>query len=225
MLPEKMTLLRKKFSDSALTAETMLDRILKGLTHLDPDFFQTMTRLEDQMNQFEIELDFYCTSIISLYAPEAKDLRTVLMVLKMNHDIERTGDLLFGIAKALKHLSEQGEKADPELSMLMADAAEMVRGVIRAFLDEDVVKAESILSQDEVVDSRRHAIISRMLTTISKDPDHVSRYYDSIKIAQKIERIGDHATNMAEDIIYMVKARTIKHHGGDHPDGVGPTPA
>ena len=116
MLREKLLQLRKKFTDSAGAVETMLDRVGKALINPDSDFMEELSVLEAQVNHYELELDFFCTSIISLYAPEAKDLRTVLMILKMNGDVERIGDLLYGIAKVVRNLRETGEPADAALA-------------------------------------------------------------------------------------------------------------
>lgn len=218
MLRERMQMLRKKYTDSVTTVDSMLEQVKQALASPREGFLEDLGKLEDQVNHYELELDFYCTSIISLYAPEAKDLRTVLMILKMNSDVERIGDLLFGIGKVVKQLQETGEKVDPELLGLLTDAGSMFTQTGRAFLDEDETKASSVLQMDDAIDSRRHVIIGRMLETIAKDPTHVQRYYSNIKITQKIERIADHSTNIAEDVIYMLKATSVKHH---HDEGHG----
>jgi len=218
MLREKMELLRKKFTDSIAEVEGMLAEVSGGLVEASEGFLEKVAAREERVNQFELELDFFCTSIISLYAPEARDLRTVLMILKMTNDVERIGDLLYGVAKVVAQLREQGEACDPELRGLLDDAGAMFKRAVDAFFEEDAQKADAVLADDDAIDQRRHRIIGRMLETIAKDPDHVRRYYSNIKATQKVERIADHATNIAEDVIYMIKATSVKHQ---HEEGHG----
>lgn len=216
MLREKMELLRKKFTEGAGLVEAMLEAVEKALGGGREGFVEEVRAYEDKINQLENELDFYCTSIISLYGPEARDLRTVLMILKMNNELERVGDLLWGIAKSLRLIREKGSIVNLQpVTKLLSEAGKMFRSSINAFLKEDYALAESILAQDDAVDEERSKMVRNYLMEMEKEPKQVESLYHLIKITQNAERIADHATNISEDVIYMVEGRNVKHHGND----------
>jgi len=216
MLREKMELLRKKFTEGAGLVEAMLEAVEKALSGAREGFIEEVRAYEDKINQLENELDFYCTSIISLYGPEARDLRTVLMILKMNNELERVGDLLWGIAKSLRLIREKGSVVNlAPVTKLLSEAGKMFHSSINAFLQEDHALAESILAQDDAVDEERSKMVRNYLMEMEKEPKQVESLYHLIKITQNAERIADHATNISEDVIYMVEGRNVKHHGND----------
>ncbi|MBL8992914.1 MAG: phosphate signaling complex protein PhoU [Spirochaetia bacterium] len=211
-----MELLRKKFTEGAGLVEAMLEAVEKALAGTRDGFIEEVRAYEDKINQLENELDFYCTSIISLYGPEARDLRTVLMILKMNNELERVGDLLWGIAKSLRLIREKGSVVNlGPVTKLLSEAGKMFHSSINAFLQEDHALAESILAQDDAVDEERSKMVRNYLMEMEKEPKQVESLYHLIKITQNAERIADHATNISEDVIYMVEGRNVKHHGND----------
>ncbi len=212
MLKEKMLMLSRKFSQDATIIEQMLSLVIKAMAEKPSEaFFKEMTDLEEKVNQYQVEIDFYCTSIISLYAPEARDLRTVLMILKMNNEMERVGDMLNGIAKALRALEDAAPDAhQKDITELLRIAGKMFKDAIDSFLTDDAQKAHSLLKQDSFIDAERTRIIQLQLEGMAKEPKQVEKLFYLIKITQKIERIADHATNLAEDIIYIIEGKDVK---------------
>jgi phosphate transport system protein len=133
------------------------------------------------------------------------------MILKMNGEMERVGDLLNGIGKsliALENLGAQGAQKD--ITELLKASGKMFKDAINSFLSDDVSKAHEVLTQDDFVDAERNRIITLQLEEMAKDPRNVERLFNLIKITQKIERIADHATNLCEDIIYIIEGRDVK---------------
>ncbi|MBU0579708.1 MAG: phosphate signaling complex protein PhoU, partial [Candidatus Margulisbacteria bacterium] len=168
---------------------------------------------ENKANQKEILIEDNCTVTIAQFQPKAKELRTILMILKMNNDLERMGDHAVNISKnslvlleqpkinSLTHIPEMGKKA-----------LNMLKDSITSFINEDALLAKAVCERDDEVDNYRKIILSELLKHMHDDPQKIDRAIRLINISKDIERIADLATNICEDVLYMVAGRVIKHH-------------
>jgi len=169
--------------------------------------------MEPQINELHLELDDRALQLLALQQPMAVDLRFITGTIKINSDLERMGDQAVNIAQRALSLVAQ-----PALKPLidiphMADIAEkMVKDALDAFVRRDTELARQVVLRDDEVDNYRDLIFRELIAHMIKDPRHILQALDLILVSRNLERIADHATNIAEDVIYMVLGRDIRHH-------------
>ncbi|MCX7784617.1 MAG: phosphate signaling complex protein PhoU [candidate division WOR-3 bacterium] len=214
LLDMKLLALKKSLIDYATLVEHMIDKVMTGLLKKEKSLLQELIdKDEPKTNQLELEVEELGTNLIAQYEPKAKDLRIVLMVLKINNDLERIGDHLVNIAESALYLIER-----PQVKPLidipkMADLViKMLKDSITAFVNEDAKLAQSVCEQDSVVDSLLEQVIRELITYMTSDPKTIERSLHLIRIAHNLERIADLSTNISEDVIFIVEGRVIKHH-------------
>ena len=191
------------------------DALVNGRRELLDDI---IGRDEARANASEMDLDEEGTSIIAQHQPMARDLRTVLMVLRITNDLERMADHAVNIAEALKeHAAVRGPLADPEVARMFDVTLGMVDSAIRAFLDEDAALGQAVCRQDATVDALATSALERLSSSMTDDPATVERNLVLLKVAGNLERVADLSTNIGEDVIYMVEGRVIKHHHAEGP--------
>lgn len=214
MLEEKLPALKRELIEFASLVENMIEKSIKGLMRKDSALLrEVIEQDEPKANAFEIELDEHCTNLIAQYQPIAKDLRTVLMILKMNSDIERMGDHAVNIAESATYLIERTPvKPLLDTPRMAEEVVQMVNGSLRSFINEDARLARSICEQDDIVDALAEQILRELITYMSADPSTIERSLHLLDIAGNLERIADLSTNICEDVIFMVEGRVIKHH-------------
>ncbi len=172
---------------------------------------------EKMVDAYELRLDRDCENIIALYNPVATDLRLTLAILKINTDLERIGDFARGIAKFIKRCPK--ESLNPELLKvsqfddLIKNAIEMLTDAKRAFENENSRMAVSIFSHDEFLDDIHRQSNKIIADYIRKHPDEIDEALNMHSIIRKIERIGDHCSNIAEEIVFYIDAKVLKHSG------------
>lgn len=173
------------------------------------------------VDQLEMEIDEACHSLIGRKQPTAIDLRFLVAVMKINSDLERIGDSAVNIAQSVEHLNDQPPLKPyidlPHLSQLVQT---MVRQSLDAFVHRDVELATEVCKSDDGVDGLYKQIFRELLTYMIEDPKTVSRALHLLLISRNLERIADHATNIAEDVVYYVEGRDIRHSGGLGPEAV-----
>ncbi|HTY02660.1 MAG TPA: phosphate signaling complex protein PhoU [Rhodocyclaceae bacterium] len=167
------------------------------------------------VNRSEVELDEACTHIIARRQPTASDLRTVMMVIKTITDLERIGDEAKKIAKKARALHAGDAPFTPRVPLQHAAALalQMLRQALDAFARSDASAAAQIVRQDQEVDAEFKAIMRQLITFMMEDPRTISPALDVLFIAKSIERIGDHAKNLSEYVVYMVRGRDVRHIG------------
>jgi phosphate transport system protein len=168
-----------------------------------------------RINAAEVALDETCSHIIAKRQPAAVDLRMIMMVIKTITDLERSGDEAKKIAKMAKkvHSDEAGFAPRIELRHVAQLAVEMLRKALDSFARLDVNTAFEVVRQDKEVDAEFKAIMRQLITFMMEDPRTISRGLEIVFIAKSIERIGDHAKNISEYVVYMVKGRDVRHIG------------
>jgi phosphate transport system protein len=195
--------------------EQQVVRAMEGLASGDLTLIEQTIDNDKRINQLEIELDEACTHIIARRQPAASDLRMVMMVIKTITDLERIGDEAKKIAKKARSLHTDDLRAAPGIEMRHVSdiAVGMLRQALDAFARLDMVAAAQVVRQDKEVDSEFKSIMRQLITFMMEDPRTISRSLDLLFIAKSIERIGDHAKNLAEYVVYMAKGRDVRHAG------------
>ncbi|HVP58239.1 MAG TPA: phosphate signaling complex protein PhoU [bacterium] len=221
MLEERMTALKREILGYAGLVEDMIEKAVTGLLQKRHEMLtEVIEQYEPRANALEIEMDDMCTALIAQYEPKARDLRTILMVLKMSNDFERMGDHAVNIAESGLYLMERPPvKPYIDVPRMAEVTIKMLRDSITAFVNEDAVLAKNVCERDSIVDDLRIQLLRELITYMASDPGTIERALHLIRVSGNLERIADLATNACEDVIFMVEGRVIKHHHFEEPDG------
>lgn len=195
--------------------EVQIARALDGFASGDIDELDEVINNDKRINELEVELDEACTHLIARRQPTAGDLRLVMTVIKMITDLERIGDEAKKVAKLSRrqHTAETPYVPRIELRHAASIAVDMLRKTLDAFARLDVSTAADVVRQDKDVDAEFKGIIRQLITFLMEDPRTITRGIDTLFMAKAIERIGDHAKNMAEHVVYLVNGRDVRHAG------------
>jgi phosphate transport system protein len=186
----------------------------ESLLKLDKDLAREVILSERRVNAYELKLDRDCENIFALFNPVAVDLRFVLAVLKINNNLERTGDIVEGIAKFVLNVDSNFDTKLLEITRVVemfAAANEMMESVLEAFDKEDTSLARKVFQQDELLDDINIKANSIVADYIRNHPDNIESSLYLLSIIRKLERVGDQAKNMAEEIIFYIEAKVLKH--------------
>jgi phosphate transport system protein len=168
------------------------------------------------INVLHIEIDDRCLKLLALHQPMAVDLRAIVAAVKINTDLERVGDLAVNIAEAARRYGTHPPvKKLIDIPRMATIAQQMLRDSLDAFVRRDVDLAQQVLNQDDILDGLKTQVFRELLTYMLQDPATIEPALDLILISRHLERIGDHATNIGEDVIFMVSGRDVRHHAGD----------
>jgi phosphate transport system protein len=194
--------------------ERAIEEATHGLVDREPARFKTVHELEKGINQSHIEVDENSVKLLARQSPLAADLRLVVAIIKINTDLERMGDQAVNIAyNGERYLSEPPLKPLIDLPRMAQIVREMVRQSLDAFVKKDIQLARQVLDRDDSVDRLKDQIFRELLTYMISDPRTIERALNLILIARNLERLGDHATNIAEDVIYAISGQDIRHGG------------
>ena len=186
---------------------------IKGLAERDHGLVEQAVTGDDAVNVLHIEIDNRCFTLLALHQPMAADLRTIVAAVKINTDLERVGDLAVNIAEAASRYARHLPiKPLIDIPQMAAIAQSMLRDALDSFVRRDVVLAQKVLDEDDRLDSLKTQLFRELLTYMLQDPTTIEPALDLILVSRHLERIGDHATNIAEDVIYIVSARDVRHH-------------
>ncbi len=192
--------------------EKAIEEATQALILREPKRFALVFEQEAKINELHIRVDDTCVRIIAKQGPLAADLRWVIASIKINTDLERMGDQAVNIAhNGARYLTEPPLKPLIDLPRMAQQVREMVRGCLDAFVRKDLALAEQVISKDDVVDGYKNEIFDELRNYMIKDPLSVERALNLILIARNLERLGDHSTNIAEDVIYALTGRDIRH--------------
>ena len=214
MLAKEITSLKKRLLDYATHVETMINKSIRGLLDRDRDVLnEVLEKDEPKANDLEIELEERCTVLIAKFQPAAKDLRTIMMAAQMNNDLERMGDLAVNIVESALYLTDR-EPLKPfiDIPNMARIVSQMVKDSIDAFNNEDAKLAQNVCERDQLIDDLKDQILRELVTYMMANPANIERAFQIIRIANSLERIADHSTNLCEDLIYIAEGRVIKHH-------------
>lgn len=205
--------LKLKMEEYGLLVEHMVRDGVRGLVERDRGMLQrVLEEMEERADRMELEIEEMCISFIATQQPRAKLLRTVMMIYKINNDLERIGDLATSIAEASLYLLERPQlKPLVDLPRMAEITVEMLSDALRSFFDEDQELALKVLRQDDTVDALRDQISRELVTYMASDPSTIDRAMQILRISRSLERIADLATNISEDAVFAVSGSIIRH--------------
>lgn len=197
--------------------EQQVRKAMEGLAAGDLPLLETVILDDNRVNRLEIELDAACNKVIAKRQPTAIDLRMIITVLKSTADLERIGDKARKIARLGTALHDQHAAGIPdvELSHISELSLKMLRTSLDAFARLDVTSAAEVMRLDETVNAEYQALVRQLITYMMEDPRTITHSLDIMGIAKAIERVGDHAKNIAEYVVYMVKGLDVRHSSLD----------
>ncbi|MCL4557472.1 MAG: phosphate signaling complex protein PhoU [Deltaproteobacteria bacterium] len=194
-------------------AQTMIHKSVKALTDRDTAMLREVYGLEESVNAMHVEIDDFCLKLLALRQPQAGDLRMITGAIKINTDLERLGDQAVNIAQRTESLLERPViKPLVDIPRESTIAQKMVSDSLDAFIRKDVKLAEDVLTRDDTIDDINNQIFRELLTYMMSDHTTIPTAIDLIFVSKNLERIADHATNIAEDVIFMVIGKDIRHH-------------
>jgi phosphate transport system protein len=212
--PEQLAELRELVLRMGGLVEQMTRRVVQSLVERNLGILAEVREMESQVNQLHVEIDEACLELIALRQPAAVDLRFITAAMKIIVDMERIGDQAINIVERAESLL-----AVPPLKPLidiprMADIAqEMLKASLDAYVNGDDELAYRTIEKDDEVDQLKDQVFRELLTFMMSDPTTIPRAMDLILVSRHIERIADHATNICEDVIFMVKGKDVRHQG------------
>ena len=204
--------LKKKLIHMAALAETMIDKAISELVSRDESVADKVPVYEEELNRLQIEIDEAALTLLATRQPVATDLRFIVAATKINSELERIGDLVMNITENAHVLLQQPPLKPPIDIPRMADLArKMVRESLNSFVGEDPLLAQTVIMTDDQVDGLKEQVLRELLTYMMADPRSIERAIALIFISRHLERIADHATNIAEDVIYLTQGRDVRH--------------
>lgn len=198
--------------------EASIEEATRALQERKPERFLKVFELERTINQAHIEVDDACVSLLARQSPLAADLRFVVAVLKINTDLERMGDQAVNIAyNGRSYLEHPALKTLITIPKMAEEVRTMTREALDAFVKQDRSLAQGVLNRDDSVDRSKNEIFHELTQMMMSEPKTVPQALNLILIARNLERIGDHATNIAEDVIYAISGDDVRHGGFKQP--------
>jgi phosphate transport system protein len=210
---ESLDALKERLLAMGGLVEAQVHTAVRALVERDRSLIGRVTDGDAPVNRLHIDIDSRCFTLLALHQPMATDLRTIVSAVKINTDLERVGDLAVNLVEAaeryLKHAPVKPLVDIPR----MADLAQaMLRDALDAFVRRDTVLAQHVLDTDDEVDGLKDQVFRELLGSMAKDHGLIEPALDLILASRHLERIADHATNVAEDVIFIVSARDVRHH-------------
>lgn len=205
---------RAKVLEMGGLVEQQIVNALESLTNVDLNLAREVMLSDARVNALEVQIDEDCSHIIARRQPAAGDLRMIMMMVKTITDLERIGDEATKIARTAQRIYEQDRMFKPrftEIKTMVRIVREMLRMSLDSFARLDVSQTVEVAKQDEQVDEQFRAAMRQLITFMLEDPRTISMSLEVLFVAKAVERIGDHAKNIAEYVVYMVKGKDIRH--------------
>lgn len=220
---DELQTLKERLLTMGGLAEESVRLATQALVDRSPELVDRVLAADHPINQLHIEIDQRCFTLLALHQPMASDLRTIVAAVKINTDLERVGDLAVNIAEAtVRYLSHPPVKPLIDIPQMASIAQGMLRDALESFVTRDMALAQDVLNRDDRLDGLKTQVFRELLTYMLQDLRTVEPALDLILVSRHLERIGDHATNVAEDVIFLVSARDVRHHATDHPSAPEP---
>jgi phosphate transport system protein len=209
----KLDDLKERLLVMAGMAEQAIQRAVEAYRVRDISLCDLVIRSEISINSFEREIDQMALDLLAMEQPMAIDLRFILAVIKINADLERVGDQAVSIADRVRDLQAFPVVDMPvDIPRMASLASAMVRKALKAFIEADAEMATSVLTMDDNVDKLNDAAFFALSNLIKDQPHYTPQALHALMIARNLERVGDHATNIAEDVIFWVRGADVRHH-------------
>lgn len=210
---EELQALQTRLLEMGGLAEDRVRLAVRALVERDAVLVEKVLVSDAAINQLHIEIDHRCFKLLALHQPMAVDLRAIVAAVKINTDLERVGDLAINIAEAVgRYLMHPPVKELIDIPRMAGIAQDMLRDALDAFVRRDLTLAQNVLDTDDALDTLKTMVFRELLDHMLRDPETIEPGLDLILVSRHLERIGDHATNVAEDVIFMVSAKDVRHH-------------
>jgi phosphate transport system protein len=214
---EELSRLKSRVLAMSDLAEKLLSTAVEALLERDAAKAETVIHADRELDAIEMEIDDACIHLLALQQPMARDLRLITMAMKIANDLERVGDHAVNISEGVKHLVEQPPLAQfPAIEEMASMASAMLSDALDAFVRSDAQNAREVCRRDDRVDSLHDSLFRILLTHMMEDPRRIGPSLSLLLVSRNLERVADLATNIAEDVVFLVEGRTIKHHSEDH---------
>ncbi len=209
---DELIRLKEKILEMGALVENAIKNSIKSLLEKDNDLAKAVIQKDHLVNALDVEIDEECIRLIALRQPKATDLRFITTAMKIVTDMERMGDLAVNIAERALDLNKEPDiKPYVDIPRMRDIALGMTRDALDAFVHKDKKLAMDVIMRDDEIDDLKHAIISELLFLMLEDPNLICRAMRITFIAQYLERFADHATNIAEMVVYLVEGKFIRH--------------
>ena len=210
---EELEQLQGRLLEMGGLAEERVRAAVQGLVGRDIAVIERVLYGDEPINELHVEIDNRCFKLLALHQPMATDLRAIVAAVKINTDLERVGDLAVNIAEAAtRYITHPPVKKLIDIPQMGDIAQAMLRDALDSYVKRDTGLAEHVLTEDDRLDGLKTQVFRELLTYMLQDPTTVEPAIDLILVSRHLERIGDHATNIAEDVIFMVSALDVRHH-------------
>jgi phosphate transport system protein len=211
---EELNLLKEQMMKMGTRALLMIRNAVDALYGNDKDLIRKVTENENEINRLHVENDEKAIRLLALYQPAARDLRTISAIMKINGELERIADQAVNVSQTTFYhiMKNEPGKIPPELRHLADVATDMLEKSMKAFSHMDAALARAVLLEDNEADKIKRETFDNMIDAIKTDPANAEKYVDCILICRNLEKIADHCTNIAEDVIFMILGKDIRHH-------------
>jgi phosphate transport system protein len=212
---EELEQLKKKLLEMSSLVEAGIERSVRAVVHKDRGAAAEVLANEDRINSIELEIDALAIDLLALHQPMASNLRFIIAVLKINSNLERMGDISVTIAHSARSLIDAPSiRPIVDIPLMAGLVQSMVRKCLDAFVARDTSLARSVLISDDAVDSLRTACYHQLVSFMEQDPGNVPQALNLLAVTRSLERLADHSTNIAEDVLFYVKGIDVRHHSG-----------
>ena len=216
---EDLARLKTQLLEMSGLAEELVARAMAAMRDRDPEAAQEVIRRDNDLDAMEVQVDDMCVHLLALQQPMARDLRLITMAMKISNDLERVGDHAVNIAEAVGHLAESPVYMElAEIEEMGRLATEMLSDALDTFVQADAAGAREVCRRDDRVDGLHESLFRILLTHMMEDPRRIGASMSLFLVSRNLERIADLATNIAEDVVFLVEGRTIKHGAGKRED-------
>lgn len=210
---ELLDLLRRRSLRMASAVEDMLDEACTAALRADHALARRVIARDVEIDAEEVAIEAEVIRLITLFQPMASDMRLLTTVLKVNNDLERVADCAVNIAQRARHIDSPGMAGSAEdVKEIAQGAMRMLRGALKAYAAEDCEAARTLLEEDAVIDAFYGELIRKLAAAASRSPELMTTHLDVFSIAKNLERIADHATNIAEDVIFLHTGEIVRHN-------------
>ena len=210
---EDVALLKQELSAEGRLVSQRVARAMRGLAEQDLDLLDEVAIGDVEVNAMQMAIDDRAFKLLALHQPVAVDLRVIVAAMKINSDLERVGDLAVNLAESARRYLASGRLPEEELLPRMSEIAEtMLENALQAFVSGNLGVAQAVLERDDALDSLRGQVFRRLVDVMTKNPPTVNSALELMLMSRHLERIGDHATNVAEDVFFVVAGEDIRHH-------------
>ena len=209
---EELAQLQAQLLDMSALAEELVAAAVEALLERDVAKAETVIARDRELDAMEIAIDDACIHLLALQQPLARDLRLITMAMKISNDLERVGDHAVNIAEAVRHLADHPVLLEfPEIEEMSRLSREMLSDALDDFVRADAVAALEVCGRDDRVDQLHESVFRILVTHMMEDPRRIGPSMSLFLVSRNLERIADLATNIAEDVVFLVEGRTIKH--------------